>query len=210
MNIIQFIAGFGQHYLANLKKRVVDQMLIELAAASANGSTHVVEFMLKFQVIRDNAAANNNNALTSAAWNEEHAIVLRLIELPSVREHLPVDVHPHFRNTVERVINEALSVYRLKQLMRSSLEVAYSAYSDLKPSETMAFPEEMDSEYATLFAMGIISQFKSSPGAPNPIMCKVLSYLLHMEDNRPSVCIELVAKRKLPQALLAEQAFTAQ
>lgn len=49
--------------------------------------------------------------------------------------------------------------------------------SDRQPSKDMAFPKNMNSKYATNYAVGILSNLKFSNGSPNPILNKIYSYL---------------------------------
>lgn len=112
------------------------------------------------------------------------------------RDYLDVGYKKYYLPMVRKEFDEGYNVF-LNRMNRSALEVAHSAHSNLKTSGEMVFPKSMESKYATQFAMGIISQFKSS--ADSHIMHKILSYLLpNMEDPKIDRGIKLVAGRAAP------------
>lgn len=111
----------------------------------------------------------------------------RLLDIDVVQK----DVEWYKSNRAWPILAEFLQ----KRPRTIALEVSRSAYSDLTTNHSNAFPEKMDSEYATQFAMGILAQFKSSNSTPNPIMSKILSYLPVLTEATANDAQLLVAGR---------------
>jgi len=88
-----------------------------------------------------------------------------------------------------------------------AVEVARSAYSDLNISEENDFPNDMSSEYATRYAMGILAQLKGSSDTSNQIINKILNYLPTIRrETIPHEAQLLVAGRKALIAPAVEEA----
>lgn len=88
-----------------------------------------------------------------------------------------------------------------------AVEVARSAYSDLNISEENDFPNDMSSEYATRYAMGILAQLRSGSDTTNEIINKILNYLPTIRrETIPHEAQLLVAGRKALIAPAVEEA----
>lgn len=178
------------------KDRVSDNPIRALKDAFCYGRTDVVDRLLEIPVVRDDAAVCSEFVKFLAKYplpphNRSHfePIIERLLGNPLISNKL-ID------NDIDNSWFKNLLNKHRRLIKEATLEVARSAYSDLKPTHDMAFPENMNSEYATQYAMGILSNLKFSPGAPNPILNKILSYL-------PVINAEIFAREA--QMLVAER-----
>ena len=160
------------------KISVLDNPIKALEAELKSGRTDALEHLLELPELRDNTEVCVNFVKWFAEYPQTRRdlspfepIILRFLRKnPLILDKL-IENDSNFRRL------QNLPIIQRKLIKEATLEVARSTYSDLKPSHDMAFPDNMNSEYATQYAMGILSNLKFSPGAPNPILNKIYSYL---------------------------------
>ncbi len=137
-----------------------------LGLASYFGHLNVVNCLLEIPAVRDDVVARCNAVKKAAqaaqaaqaarhprGLRDHKAVVERLIENPDVLNRLNDDDLQDgewLKDIIQNVVNKVNNAKKL------SLEVVRSTYSDLKLSNEMAFPKEMNSDYATKYAIGIL------------------------------------------------------